>query len=83
MELNNNSLLPHSFRENVRENDLTMLSLCKKHQVPIIVGSDAHYTDYVGRHEEAYDLMEEVDFPEHLVANADLELFYSFLKKEQ
>lgn len=83
LELNNNSLLPHSFRENVRENDLTMLSFCKKHEVPIIVGSDAHYTDYVGRHQEAYELLEEVDFPEKLVANADLELFYSFLKKER
>lgn len=80
LEVNNNSLLPHSFRENVRENDITMLKFCKKHQVPVIVGSDAHHIDYVGKHEEAYGIFEEVDFPEHLVANADMDLFLSFLR---
>ncbi|MDE6312320.1 MAG: phosphatase [Lachnospiraceae bacterium] len=82
LEVNNNSLLPHSFRENVRENDITMLEFCKKHQVPVIVGSDAHYIDYVGKHQEAYSIFEEINFPEHLVANADMDLFLSFLNKK-
>ncbi|MBQ4530401.1 MAG: phosphatase [Lachnospiraceae bacterium] len=79
LEVNNNSLMPHSFRENARENDITMLQYCKKYQVPVVVGSDAHYVDYVGRHQEAYAIFEEIDFPERLVANADKELLYSFL----
>lgn len=82
LEVNNNSLLPHSFRKNVRENDITMLEFCKKHQVPVIVGSDAHYIDYVGKHQEAYSIFEETNFPEHLVANADMDLFLSFLNKK-
>lgn len=82
LEVNNNSLLPHSFRENVRENDITMLEFCKKHQVPVIVGSDAHYVDYVGKHQEAYSIFEEINFPERLVANADMDLFQSFLNKK-
>lgn len=83
LEVNNNSLMPHSFRENARENDITMLQYCKKHEVPVIVGSDAHYIDYVGRHEEAYSIFEEIDFPERLVANADRDLLFSFLKREK
>ncbi len=82
LEVNNNSLMPHSFRENARENDITMLEFCKKHQVPVVVGSDAHHTDYVGRHAEAYEIFEEIDFPESLVANADKELLFSFLNKK-
>lgn len=82
LEVNNNSLMPHSFRENARENDIAMLKFCKKHQVPVVVGSDAHHTDYVGRHAEAYEIFKEIDFPESLVANADQELLHSFLNKK-
>ena len=71
--------MPHSFRENARENDITMLEYCKKHKVPVVVGSDAHYCDYVGRHAEAYQIFEEIDFPESLVANANRELLFEFL----
>ena len=46
------------------------------------MGSDAHYIDYVGRHQEAYEIFEEIDFPERLVANADKELLYSFLTQK-
>lgn len=82
LEVNNNSLMPHSFREHARENDIIMLEFCKKYQVPVVVGSDAHYIDYVGRHEEAYTIFEEMDFPESLVANTDKDLLFSFLNKK-
>ena len=45
LELNNNSIV---FRMNARENDKKMLILCKEHNVPIVIGSDAHAVGKVG-----------------------------------
>lgn len=69
LEVNNNSLAPNSFRENTRENDREMLLLCKKKGVPVIIGSDAHFYSRTGSHENAENLMREIDFPLELVMN--------------
>lgn len=69
LEVNNNSLAPDSFRENTRENDREMLLLCKKKGVPVVIGSDAHFYSRTGSHENAENLMKEIDFPLELVMN--------------
>lgn len=66
LELNNNSIV---FRMNARENDKKMLILCKEHNVPIVIGSDAHAVGKVGEKSNALELVEEVDFPEELIMN--------------
>ena len=43
LEINNSSLKPDSFRPNARENYKLLLTLCKEHNVRIILGSDAPY----------------------------------------
>ena len=48
LELNNHSLEPTCFRRNARENDLEMLRLCKKYQVPVVMDSDAHFDTHIG-----------------------------------
>lgn len=78
LELNNSSLTPHSFRMNARENYLQMLSLCKEHQVPIIVDSDAHAEYDIGNFDLALSLLKETEFPHCLVVNTSLELFETF-----
>lgn len=79
LEVNNSSLSPNSFRSNARENVLKMLSLCKEYEVPVILNSDAHINKDVGNFTYSKPLLEEVNFPEHLVANTSVELFKSFL----
>ena len=69
LEVNNASLTPNSFRPGVRENLVKMLELCKIHEVPVIVGTDAHICYEVGEFDLSYKLFEEVDFPERLVLN--------------
>ncbi len=81
LELNNHSLDPRSTRENARENDLTMLKLCKKYGVSIILGSDAHYSDYILNHGLALSVLEEADFPEELVVNTDKEKLFPYINK--
>lgn len=72
---------PSGFRKNTRENDKTILELCKKYQVPVVIGSDAHSEDIVGLNERAYDVMDEVDFDNELVMNFHIAKLRKYLGK--
>lgn len=72
IEINNSSLRPTSFRLGARENDKTILELCKKYQVMISLGSDAHFDLDLAAYECAMELLEECDFPEELVVNTSV-----------
>lgn len=78
LELNNNSIV---FRMNARENDKKMLILCKEHNVPIVIGSDAHAVGKVGEKSNALELVEEVDFPEELIMNYYPDKLKEYLSK--
>ncbi|MCI8590247.1 MAG: PHP domain-containing protein [Clostridiales bacterium] len=58
-----------SLQRNYREQIKKMLQFCKLFGTSIVVGSDSHDPQYVGRFDEAYRLLREVDFPEELIAN--------------
>ncbi len=73
LELNDCSLRPGGSRKNARVLDIEMLELCKKYQVSIVIGSDAHVDTDVGRHDRALQLLEELDFPEELLVNRSVE----------
>ncbi|OYO87614.1 phosphatase [Lachnotalea glycerini] len=81
LELNNSSLNPIGARQDARGNDIEMLQLCKKHHVPIIIGSDAHTDSNVGRHDLAMMLIEELDFPEELIVNRAVSELRKYLNK--
>lgn len=83
LEVNNNSLNPAGFRPNARENDQKMLELCKLYEVPVILDSDAHFSAAVGQLPYALPLIEEVGFPEHLIANAHPELLWQCLRHKK
>ena len=74
LEINNASLKPSGFRMNTR--DVKMLKLCKAYSVPVIMDSDAHYANDVGRMPYALDVVREVDFPKNLIANVRTKLFF-------
>lgn len=69
LEMNNSSLSPTSFRMNGPENYKIILKLCMEHGVKIMLGSDAHIYYDVGRFDNCYRLLEEMNFPEELVWN--------------
>ncbi|QAT49285.1 phosphatase [Caproiciproducens sp. NJN-50] len=58
-----------------------IMRLCKKHGVPIIVNSDAHFSSQVGCFERSLQLLEEIDFPEELVVNSSVQRFSAYLKQ--
>lgn len=69
LEVNNSSLLPGSYRLGVADNYRRMLEACEKHGARIVLDSDAHVHWDVGRCDANLALVEEVGFPEALVAN--------------
>lgn len=79
LEVNNSSLSPASYRPGARENYKTMLALCMRYEVPVLMGSDAHYRTFVGDHRFAVELLTEIGFPEQLVVNSDPEQLIQFI----
>ena len=69
LEINNSSLKPNSFRVGAIDNAKNLLNLCKKHEVKVILGSDAHIYYQVGSFENCIKIIEEVNFPGNLVVN--------------
>lgn len=82
LEVNNTSLSPISFRQNARENYKEMLALCAENQVPIIVDSDAHTSYDVGNFTYAIPLLEEIRFPEELIANTSVGKFLQLINRK-
>ncbi len=83
LEVNNASLKSGSFRPGVRESLIEILKYCKQYDMPVIIGSDAHYMTAVGAVEESIALLEEVDFPERLVLNTNPELLLEFISRKR
>ena len=79
LEVNASSLHPQCHREGARENYISMLELCRKHQVSVIIDSDAHCEADVGNHRRAWDLIQEIAFPEELIINASIEKAASYI----
>lgn len=83
LEVNNGSLRPGGFRVDTRENDLKMLEYCKKYEVPVTMGSDAHVDVELAEYPYALQVIEESGFPEELIVNTSLKLLEECLDKKK
>ncbi len=73
LELNNSSLRPGCTRINGPVNARQMLLDCMKWGTRVVVNTDSHISYDVGQFAESVRLLEEVDFPQELLANLDLD----------
>ena len=53
---------------------------CKKHRVPVIVSSDAHFETQVKDHTAALEMLREIAFPEELILNANTNRLIEYLR---
>jgi putative hydrolase len=83
LELNNRSLFPGGSRTNAEENDLKMLTLCKKLQVPIVLSSDAHFADDIANFTYCLKIIEKTSFPEELIINYSMQSWNTFMKEKK
>lgn len=81
LELNNSSLRKTWLRPGCYENYRTMLPLCAQLGVKIAVNTDSHDPGTVGDFTLAEELLQELDFPEELILNNNLEGLKTFLRK--
>lgn len=81
IEINNSSLLVNGAREGAYENQIKILELCKKYQVMITLGSDAHIEYDVGNHSLSDRVLLHTDFPEELIVNRSVELLKTYLHR--
>jgi len=79
LEINNHSLAPQRKKTVARDNNLELLRLCKKYDVPTILGSDAHISFQIADYERLYPLLEETNFPDELIMNYWPERFFEYL----
>jgi putative hydrolase len=64
-----------------RMNNLEILRLCKRYEVPVILGSDAHISFDIANYQYVHELLHETEFPEGLIVNRSVEVFKNSLKK--
>ena len=79
LEVNNHSLAPIRHFTKARDNNLELLRQCKKHDVPVILGSDAHIIYQIAQYDRVLALVEEVDFPVEQILNYWPEKFFDYL----
>ncbi len=83
LEINSSSMDPIRQKTVARDNNLEILRLCRRHEVPIILGSDAHISFSVADYRYALPLLAETDFPEALVINDKPEWFLRYIGIEK
>lgn len=69
LEVNNSSLKPCRHKDMARPNTLQLLRLCKQHEVPVILGSDAHFSASIADYGHVWPLLAETEFPDGLIMN--------------
>lgn len=79
LEINNHSLAPQRNKAAARDNNLELLRLCKKHNVPTILGSDAHISFQIADYSRLLPLLTETDFPDDLILNYWPDRFFDYL----
>lgn len=80
LEINNSSLKP-ARGKTARSipNNLELLRLAKQYDMPVILGSDAHITFDIANYEYIMPLLNETEFPEHLIVNKNPDLFLQYI----
>lgn len=79
LEVNNHSLAPSRRIAAARPGNLELLRQCKRHDVPVILGSDAHYAPQIANYDRLWPLIDEVDFPMELILNHQPQAFVDYL----
>ena len=79
LEVNNHSLAPQRKKTVAKDNNLEIMRLCKRYEVPLILGSDAHVSFQIADYQRLYPLLAETDFPDELVMNYWPEKFFQYL----
>ena len=83
LEINNSSLNPVRHKEAARANNLEILRLCRRYEVPVLLGSDAHIAFSIADYGFILPLLAETAFPEGLILNDKPREFLRYLSIDE
>lgn len=83
IEINNSSLIHKGSRAGSLKNCIEIAKLCKKHQVKIVLGSDAHFAFDIGKFDKAAEIFEEINMPSDLIMNTSPDKIREYLSRKQ
>lgn len=78
VEINNNSLAE---RVGSDVNCRSVAALCAEFGVPVVVNSDCHFAEDIGKVGDAWAILEELNFPKELILNADYDRFLATARR--
>lgn len=78
LEINNSSFKPERGLDASHRNYSEILRLCKQYEVPVILGSDAHFCSEIANYKFVLPLLQQMDFPDALVLNHSPEAFFAY-----
>ena len=79
LEINNSSLNPNRNKETALRNNLEILRLCKRYEVPVVLSSDAHISYAIADYSFIWPLLQETEFPDQLIMNYDSDRFLQYI----
>lgn len=79
LEINNSSLIPSRGKVHARANNIEILRLSRKYDIPVILGSDAHISFSIADYRYLWELLDETRFPEELIMNAHPDEFLAYI----
>lgn len=82
LEINNNSLRSPA-RKNVKENITSILKLCEKYEVPVIMNSDAHFMTDIANADHSMPVVEAAGFPKELILNYSAQKFEAYITENR
>lgn len=62
---------------------LELMKACKKYKTKIVVNSDAHFCDRIGKFPHSEKLLKEINFDQDLILNTSLEKFLGYMKNQK
>lgn len=82
LEINSHSLHPARHKTTARPNNIELLRLCRKYDMPVILGSDAHISFQIADYSNVLPLIDETDFPQELILNDKPDQLLDFIGLE-
>lgn len=82
LEVNNHALRGPRLKD-PGKNTLEMLKWCKKLDLPVIMGSDAHHMCDIANFDHAIPILKEAGYPDELVINYSADAFLKFIRENR
>ena len=79
VEINESSLM---YKTGARENSIEVLRLCRKYGARIVIDSDSHFCELIGKTPLGLRLVEETGFPQELILNAEWKRVQKYVQEK-